>query len=441
MGFVSCKRYLKIAIVVLVFAFVWLSMLLQKKYIVDRSTLSDGSGHSDGNYISFRNSKEFAIVSTTEAELKITAKCGKFVLAFSFGDQLTWATESLLALAAVASYGGRDVVVPFVKHSRLYGTKIDDNTGTLSRYFDLEKLNRKLESYNFGSLVSWERFQKHCQYKLDVLMIFLYSPPTDHRAGRISYSQKQLLKTNGWTPCPIKHHRAIERFEIRRVICIDPEVFTSLQRLDSEILHNAPCVGISQWRGIGFERTHFSLPSSIPSPRSVRHKVPISPVLLQIAREFVSNHLGNNFISVHIRSEWILRDNNANSSCLIECAQQLKAKFQVAKSETGANKVFLATDFTKFGSSSYGVKPAQERSKELQEVLYKILENPKTFDPEATGLSDRGSIAIVEMRILTFGKTLFLLGGGKFEKWMESMFQHRNNNTAVEICYHNSARR
>lgn len=162
---------------------------------------------------------------------------------------------------------------------------------------------------------------------------------------------------------------------------------------------------------------------------------------MQIAREFVSNHLGNNFISVHIRSEWILRDNNANSSCLIECAQQLKAKFQVAKSETGANKVFLATDFTKFGSSSYGVKPAQERSKELQEVLYKILENPKTFDPEATGLSDRGSIAIVEMRILTFGKTLFLLGGGKFEKWMESMFQHRNNNTAVEICYHNSARR
>lgn len=139
MGFVSCKRYLKIAIAVLVFFFVWLSMLLKKRCIVDRYTLSDGSGHSDGNYISFRNSNEFAVVSTTEAELKITAKCGKFVLAFSFGDQLTWATESLLALAAVESYGGRDVVVPFVKHSRLYGTKIDDNTGTLSRYFDLEK--------------------------------------------------------------------------------------------------------------------------------------------------------------------------------------------------------------------------------------------------------------------------------------------------------------
>ena len=30
---------------------------------------------------------------------------GKFFLAFSFGDQLTWATGSLLALTAVATYG------------------------------------------------------------------------------------------------------------------------------------------------------------------------------------------------------------------------------------------------------------------------------------------------------------------------------------------------
>ena len=51
----------------------------------------------------------------------------------------------------------------------------------------------------------------------------------------------------------------------------------------------------------------------------------------------------------------------------------------------------------------------------LLKYLHKLLKNPRVFDPRTVNLSDRGSIAIVEMKILSAGKKLFLVGGGNFE--------------------------
>ena len=70
----------------------------------------------------------------------------KFFIAFSFADQLTRATESLLSLAALARYGNRSVAVPYVRDSMFYSTKFDQDAGKLSRYFDLNALNQKARS-------------------------------------------------------------------------------------------------------------------------------------------------------------------------------------------------------------------------------------------------------------------------------------------------------
>ena len=120
----------------------------------------------------------------------------KFFIAFSFGDQLTRATENLLALAALARYGNRGVAVPFiVKDSMFYGTKIDQNVGTLSRYFDLNALNLKLHSYGYGLFKGWRHFHQSCNQSLDVLLNVL---TRDGRSNaRLSNFQKQLLKKTG----------------------------------------------------------------------------------------------------------------------------------------------------------------------------------------------------------------------------------------------------
>ena len=58
----------------------------------------------------------------------------------------------------------------------------------------------------------------------------------------------------------------------------------------------------------------------------------------------------------------------------------------------------------KSGSGSHSIEPAQEKSKHLLDILNKALANPETFDPVASELSERGSIAIVvKMNILSAG--------------------------------------
>ena len=92
---------------------------------------------------------------------------------------------------------------------------------------------------------------------------------------------------------------------------------------------------------------------------------------------------------------------------MFQCLRQLGAKIQETKDKIGVKTIFLATDFTKFGSKSYGVETAKENSKQLQDMLNKILDNPEAFDPDAMNISDGGSAVIVEMMILTAGKKLF----------------------------------
>lgn len=54
--------------------------------------------------------------------LKTQHDSEKFLIAFGYWEQLTQATNSLLKLTALAAYTERQVVIPFVKDSKFYGT-------------------------------------------------------------------------------------------------------------------------------------------------------------------------------------------------------------------------------------------------------------------------------------------------------------------------------
>ena len=361
----------------------------------------------------------------------------KFFIAFSFGDQLARATESLLALAALARYGNRSVAVPYVKDSKFHGTKIDQDAGTLSRYFDLNALNQKLDSYGYGLLKDWRRFQQICNQSLDVLLRILTLNGTSK--ARMSKIHKRQLNKTGWTPCNSDLRETGDRFKgfnINQRICIDPEIFTSVQQLETDVLRGSSCVGFVTWRGVGFGRCHFPLSSDkVPSPFSVRHEVPFSRKLVEVAQDYALRQLGNNYISVHIRSEWVLIRHNSSITYLIHCFRQLSSRIQSTKQKTGLEKIFLATDFSTFGSESYSIQPAQEKREILHKHLDKLLENRHVFDPRTVELSDRGSIAIVEMNILSAGKKLFLVGGGNFEDWIKDRFEKVSDHVAEKICY------
>ena len=59
----------------------------------------------------------------------------KFYIAFRYCERLSMATNNLIALTALASYNGHQVVVPFVNDSQFFGYKMSsDDTQTLALY-------------------------------------------------------------------------------------------------------------------------------------------------------------------------------------------------------------------------------------------------------------------------------------------------------------------
>lgn len=89
----------------------------------------------------------------------------KIILAFNWWEQLTMASNNLLGLIALAAYGERQVVVPFVENSRFSGTPTKNNK-TLAFYYNVKALNNKLRSHGHATLINWEGFQDVCKQDL-----------------------------------------------------------------------------------------------------------------------------------------------------------------------------------------------------------------------------------------------------------------------------------
>ena len=340
----------------------------------------------------------------------------KFFIAFSYWEQLTMATTNLIQLTALAVHGGRRVVIPFVSDSKFYGTMISEQTQTLSLYYNVSELNRKLQFNGHGTLVSWKEFRDVCNNTLDVLIRFHYS---HEEAG---------IYTKAVVPCTAPHTIVFQDFKVNTTICIYAPALHSVETFETEIAKRQPCVGIVQWRGNIYPgrstRAQFSFTSILDRPWSFRTEDFFNVKLKHIAQDFIARNLRPGFISVHIRAESILY-HGGNIDVVTKCMLELSSRARMMANALGC-KVYLATDFSEFGSSSRPVT-LRNKAKILMEILTKNL-NPIHFQPADYSLSDHGAIAIVEINILAAGKRLFVLGGGSFQGWIEGQFLKQNNN-------------
>ena len=130
---------------------------------------SDSSWHKANNQFNSFQSKEEVVGNSRKLFKKI-------LIAFGYWEQLTAATNNFLDLTALAAYGGRVAVVPFVKDSFFYGLpKAEKEFETLELYYNVSALNHTLRLRGHGTLISWKEFQDVCQGKLDVLVHFDYT--------------------------------------------------------------------------------------------------------------------------------------------------------------------------------------------------------------------------------------------------------------------------
>ena len=349
----------------------------------------------------------------------------KFYIAFSYSEQLSGATNSLIALAALATHGKRQVVVPLVDNSTFFAAERNSKTQTLALYFNLTAFNSKLLSHGYSTLVSWKRFQNVCQGKLDLLLHFRY--------GNEAFRRSQTKECWGRR----KHQDFFKGFKITRTLCVDVGILRSVETFHNEVVKDSPCVGIVEWRGNGTLtnfRALFSLPLNIHRPLSRNDVSFFTDKLLEFANDFISKNLGSDYISVHIRSEWILKLSNGSMNTLVNCINKLGAVIQdVQLHDNYHNKIFVAVDFLAYGSSTFGVLPARKRASLLLKQLDEQLNNPVFFQPHDYSLLDSGSVAIVEMTILASGKQLFLAGEGSFQVWIRHQFAKRHQNSYPKV--------
>lgn len=336
------------------------------------------------------------------------------------------ATNNLLHLTALGAYSKRQVVVPFVKDSQFRGVITAEGYEPLERYYNVSALNNMLRSHGYSTLINWEQFQEICGGSLDVLVYFEYKDLN---------TTTNFSLTKPYSPCKQGRQNTFHGVKIARRICVNAFALDSVEKFENEVLKGIQCVGIFEWRGTSKrnrDRAQFDVTSVVSKFLSYQDTNEMfSSKLLNIARHFIGKILGSEFIAVHVRTEQILKTGR-NLTAVKKCLANLKLRVKTMRqANTIPLRVFLATDFTEFGSSSkYGI-PARKNAKSLLRILAPLY--PVIFQPGEYDVKDRGEVAIVEMSILASGKYLVVLGGGSFQYWTVTQFLVNNNNDRTKV--------
>ena len=301
-------------------------------------------------------------------------------------------------------------------------------------YFDLRQVNNKLKTHGYSTLTSFHQMANLCNRRLNIVVHFLYHDRKSIEDASAWYriTQKYLQDiylrarlNNGWTNCP--HIRKADMgkqlggFKVSRYVCVDPDIISSLESFENEVLQGASCVGIVQWKGVGPGRTHFPVSSTVTTPlhpSDLEH----NSQLVNIARTFIqTSGLGKSFISIHVRAErhifW--RGENVTRQCF----RKLASRIEKLRSKHDW-KMYLSSDIVDYGSDTLIQDVNQEQRLLLFTDLMKLLKYPITLTP-IKGLYDTGAIAIIEMHILSAGKKLVTLGGGNYQEWIIQLFSQK----------------
>ncbi|XP_031562579.1 uncharacterized protein LOC116298317 [Actinia tenebrosa] len=374
----------------------------------------------------------------------------KFIFAFRYYEQLGRATNNLLALTSWAKYRGSLVVSPFVNNSRMSGLSRGVSHflratstmrfGPLDEYYNVPKLNQNLQKHGYGTLASFVDFENECHHRLNIVIHFLYSDPDSLKDAaewyRKTFKEMRVIyskaKVDGWLPCPFVRHSRLQkqlRFKVSRYVCVDPDIIRTPEELEEKVIQSRQCVGVVLWKGTGKSRTHFPLASPISHPLSPSD-VDFNPTLVKIAKDFVREKIGSNFIAIHVRIE--RHYSRLGMNVTYRCMKKLINRITEARKHFKINKIFLASDLPVYGSDTFKPQDSLLKDREvLLNFLLKELDFPITYKP--VQIYDTGSIAIIEMNILAAGEKIYTLGGGNFQEWILNLFRKKQGGKSRNI--------
>ena len=390
--------------------------------------------------------------SYTKDHVGITSKKYVYVVR-PYWEQMTMSMWSVLTLVVQGSFSGRSVVAPMVKNSRFKtsGYPID-------YYFDRKHLRDVLESQGHLDIVDPEEFHNECSPNdSDYTTVhFLYDQEKaeSYTKGLFqlddeTYSKIGLeARTKGWTNCSFIR-KLTKQSPRSKMLCINTTVVNDWKIFEHNVIKSPKCLSIVLWRGIGgtyrtrFKESNHGLKYF---SRDLFLSLKPSAVVMEQVEVFQRKFLASKYIGVQIRGEHIAIEHGL--ARLEQCIHLLGYVLRLVKKIFEVDKVYVATDMSIFGSSSWknSVKRDKITGKTLPRLQNLVLSvtNGVSFEQAAdNGVStyDRGLVALIEVSLVSQAHSLLTIGHSSFHEWATSEFLefHRKESPAawslIKLCF------
>ena len=386
------------------------------------------------------------MINSSPAKVKNLAK--KYVYVHhQYTDQLSKNTRAFLSLCAQAGVTGRKVVRPLVKKTK-FGS--DETWLPLETYYDEKHLENLLAAAGYASLVDKAEYFRECppHSPNHVSVHFIDNSKQSMGFAKATFKlqddfYKSIVKNasqKGWTECRFLD-QAMKQTPGKQ-FCVNGDIINDWKTFEKDIAKLEKCLNIFLWRGIDgvTYRLKFSEDDMKFSSIDLTYALkPGLPVRNEVER-FSSKYLPENYIAVYMRSEFFLRKSSLDH--IRKCVDLVLEVVIALKSTTGLSHVYVATDMGDYGSAWL----VRYRSLEhLDENVFKdihdhIIEKSKgaAYTPPSDTF-DRGSIALVDMTLISRAQYLISAGTGTFQQWIGARFlqNHRNDKQSwskITVC-------
>lgn len=378
----------------------------------------------------------------------------KYVFVHSpYTEQMSMSMLSVLSLCGQAQFGGRSVVRPFVYKSRFISRETGESLGI---FFDLKYLDDLLDHAGYAPMVSKKEYVFECKPTdpNHVTIHFLYLGDTTKRWNKHYFKMTderydsifEKTKPKGWTECMFLD-KSMGLAPSKKQFCINPAIIRDWKVVEKDIVGGAKCLNILLWRGIGggVYRSYFT-ENDLKFPHYEIHFAlkPSEPVREEVAR-FRKQFLPDRFITVYLRSEFILVPHRYNFEYLKKCIDVIVDVTNALKTMSGISQVYVASDMSRYGSAVIN-RYAKQKDNPFPDIynslIFRVGGVAYNYNATSSFITDRGAIALVDLTLATQAQYLVTAGNEKmssFVRWVAGKFlaNHREDKelwSKISVC-------
>ena len=399
-----------------------------------------------------------------------------YVMALSYWEQLTMATNSLCGLTNFARSWHSKAVIPFTINAEFYGLPSTVNfptvTGTppiyykgptksISMLYDIGKFSSDLlcKNYNLPPLASFKEFILKANRQIILMHINFHDVPPKSLFKGKNYADcmefKQIKSAGSKLIKALNKEsdkHGLAPFELHSACCLNHMhiIKTPQEIADACGFANNDHLTIvfTVWRGYSNIPTKkFRLITEVSSlfdkPSPGKDSYPLSTGVISNSSAFVKSlscKSDSKLIVIHLRTaklammgggmatfrtcfkktENVLKELTSNCSQIGTCGNRACYRYFV--------------DYGEFGSHSYEVKLGQKASTGLLQEKHIT---PVSYDPRKFGgMKDQGFVALVEQLSMAQSDILILVGGGSFQEQIRKRFiQDGRGSRVYEVCH------